>query len=269
MPPFVDLVRGPDSSTTDQDDTDQPEAHHGQLGVAEQVQAELEAEDELREGDHKEDPALGAQPLTPGVSDIGVILSDGGGRYQACHQYSQHANGMLCGHGEDVFDEEGVELHHLPDQHQLDDGHQPHVTGLRIQPSDMGPTLRGELQQGPLELALGPADVLDGLPLVLPHLQEPADLHPSPDSQSIAQHHVQHQVVPPTLVEVWKEVAEHHLGELPHDGDGPEDAVVSDHQGLHAPAPVVTKCKPVQVGVESLPGDVPTIHPVLLNIMNM
>ena len=59
-------------------------------------------------------------------------VADGGGSYQACHQDSEHTYGMFCRHGEDVLDEEGVELHHLPDQHQLDDGHQPHVAGLRI-----------------------------------------------------------------------------------------------------------------------------------------
>ena len=54
------------------------------------------------------------------------------------------------------------------------------------------------------------------------------------------------------------------LRKLPHDGDAPADAVVSDDQRLHAPAPVVTKCKPVQTVVEFLSTDVPAVDPVLL-----
>ena len=41
-----------------------------------------------------------------------------------------------------------------------------------------------------------------------------------------------------------------------------------DDQGLHSPSPVVTKCKPVQMRVESVPGDVPAVHPVLLLTVN-
>ena len=40
---------------------------------------------------------------------------------------------------------------------------------------------------------------------------------------------------------------------------------MSDDQRLHPPAPVVTKRKPVQMRVESLPGDVPAVHSILTN----
>ena len=40
----------------------------------------------------------------------------------------------------------------------------------------MGPGLGSELEQSPLELAGGGVNVLDALPLVLPHLKELAHL---------------------------------------------------------------------------------------------
>ena len=145
--PLVDAVRGRHARAAHQHDAHQPQPHLGELGVAEEVQPELEAEDELGEGDHEEDPALGAQPLAAGVRHVGVVLADGGRRDQPRHQDPRHADGVLSRHREDVLDEEGVELDHLPDEHQLDDGHQPHVGGGGVQPPHVGPALGGELQQ--------------------------------------------------------------------------------------------------------------------------
>ena len=56
-----------------------------------------------------------------------------------------------------------------------------------------------------------------------PHLQEPADLHPSQDTETKA--HVQYQVVPPTVAEVGQYMAGHQ-----HQPDryGPENTEVSD-----------------------------------------
>ena len=90
--PLVDDVTDPDSSTTHQDDAHQPHAHKRQLGVTdqseisivssqpirskylpEQVQTKLETEDQLGEGDHEEDPALGTQSLTPDQSEMSIV----------------------------------------------------------------------------------------------------------------------------------------------------------------------------------------------------
>ena len=72
----------------------------------------------------------------PGISNIGVVLSDGWSSYETSHEYSDDTDGVLSRHGEDVLDEECVELHYLPHQHQLDDGHESHVTRLGIQPPE-------------------------------------------------------------------------------------------------------------------------------------
>ena len=78
---------------------------------------------------------------------------------------------------------------------------------------------------------------------------------------------------------------EDHLGQLPHDGDGPADAVVADDQGLefkliflsflkvgckykeihlHSPPPVVAEGEPVKVAPQPLPGHVPAVNAILL-----
>ena len=55
-----------------------------------------------------------------------------------------------------------------------------------------------------------------------------------------------------------------HLSELPHDGDGPTDAVVPDDEGLHTPAPVVPKGEPIEVSPKTFHCDIPTIGAILL-----
>jgi len=222
MSPFVDPHGNIYSSTADENVEDDPDDHLGDLGLREELQAELENEDKFAEADHDEDPALGPDTLALWVGDIGVVLTSGWAGDQTEQQDPEHTDRVLRGHGEDVLDEEGVELHHLPDQHELDDGDESHVAGVGVEPAHGTPALGSELEQSSLELPLGAADVLDALPLVLSHLQELADLHPGEDAQAVTDEDVQHQVVPPALVEVGQEVAEDHLGELPHDRDAPE-----------------------------------------------
>ena len=69
----------------------------------------------------------------------------------------------------------------------------------------------GELQQSPLDPARPGADVLERLPVVLAHLEEPAHHHPSEDPHSVAQEDVEDEVVPPALVKVGQEVPKGHL----------------------------------------------------------
>merc|ERR1711972_896172 len=70
----------------------------------------------------------------------------------------------------------------------------------RVQPPCVGPRLRCELHQRPLELASDRRLVLHRLPLVLAHGEELAHLHPGEDAKPVADQHVEHQVVPPALV---------------------------------------------------------------------
>ena len=154
-------------------------------------------------------------------------------------------------------------ISNLPYAHEEGDSDQAHVGRGRVQPPCVGPRLRCELHQRPLELASDRRLVLHRLPLVLAHGEELAHLHPGEDAKPVAHQHVEHQVVPPALVEVGQQVAKDHLGQLPHDGDGPADSIVSDDQGLHAPAPVVAEGEPVKVGVELAWRDVPAICPIL------
>lgn len=106
--------------------------------MGEKLKAELEHKNELAEAHHDEDPTLGSNPLAFRIRDIGVVLPGAGGGDQAEHEDPEHADGVLGWHGEDVLDEEGVELHHLPDEHELYDRDEPHVARVWIQPSIMG-----------------------------------------------------------------------------------------------------------------------------------
>ena len=110
-----------------------------------ELEAKLDDEDELAEAHHDEDPALRPHPLALGVRDVGVVLPGGGRRDQPEQEDPEHADGLL--HQHQVPDEESVELHHLPDQHELNDRDEPHVGGEGVQQVLVTPALGGELQQ--------------------------------------------------------------------------------------------------------------------------
>ena len=76
MIPFpVDGHRYEDADAGDDDASEDPEDHHGYLRFGKEVlEAELDVEDELGEGDAEEHPGLAAQPLALLVRDVGVIL---------------------------------------------------------------------------------------------------------------------------------------------------------------------------------------------------
>ena len=56
-----------------------------------------------------------------------------------------------------------------------------------------------ELHDGTFDLASGGVDIADAVPVIVAHLQLPADDHAHPDAQPVTQQHVQHDSVPPTL----------------------------------------------------------------------
>ena len=68
-----------------------------------------------------------------------------------------------------------------------------------------------KLQEHPLDPARFGADIFEGLPVVLAHLEEPAHHHSSEDPHSVAQEDVEDEVVPPALVKVGQEVPKGHL----------------------------------------------------------
>ena len=61
----------------------------------------------------------------------------------------------------------------------------------------MRPRLWRELEEHPLDAARLGADVLEGLPVVLAHLEVVAHAHPHPDAEPVADQHVEENVVPP------------------------------------------------------------------------
>ena len=54
---------------------------------------------------------------------------------------------MFSRHGENVFDEERVQLDDLPQKHELEDGHETHPAAAGIQPTTWGPAFGSELDK--------------------------------------------------------------------------------------------------------------------------
>ena len=76
-PPPVDGHGDEDAEAGDGDAGGDPEDHHRHLRLGEEVlQAELDVEDELGEGDAEEHPRLAPQPLALLVRDVRVILPE-------------------------------------------------------------------------------------------------------------------------------------------------------------------------------------------------
>ena len=112
-PPPPQLGGSKEAKTGDDHEQHQPDHEHPKLGVAEQLAAELDGEDELTGGDHDEDPALSSQTLALGVGDVSVELAGGGRRHEADGQDPQDADGVLGWEREDVLHEESIQLNHL------------------------------------------------------------------------------------------------------------------------------------------------------------
>ena len=76
-PPPVDGHGDEDAEAGDGDAGGDPEDHHRHLRLGEEVlQAELDVEDELGQGDAEEHPRLAPQPLALLVRDVRVILPE-------------------------------------------------------------------------------------------------------------------------------------------------------------------------------------------------
>lgn len=55
-----------------------------------------------------------------------------------------------------------------------------------------------------------------------------------------------------------------YLSQLPGNTDCPAETVATDQQGLHGPAPEMSKCKYIKMADNPLPGDNVAVHSVLL-----
>lgn len=163
-----------------------------------------------------------------------------------------------------VLQEKRVELRDLPEYDQLTQGHEPHVGARGVEPPDRCPTARGELKHHTLELTRGALDVPYADPLVLPHLQDLANLQSHPDPKAVADEHVEDHRVPPALGEVGQQVGERDLSDLPHDAYGPENPQVPYEDGLEGPAEEVGRGEDVQVVPDLLHVYVGAVDPVLL-----
>lgn len=61
---------------------------------------------------------------------------------------------------------------------------------------------------------------------------------------------------------IWRVLL--YLSELPGNTDGPTEAIASNEQGLHTPAPEMAECKNVKMAQNSLPSDDVTVHGIFL-----
>jgi len=55
-----------------------------------------------------------------------------------------------------------------------------------------------------------------------------------------------------------------YLSKLPGNTDGPAQAIASNEEGLHTPAPEMAKCKNVKMAQDSLPRDDMAVHSIFL-----
>jgi len=172
-------------------------------------------------------------------------------------------------HLKDVLQEECVQLGDLPEDHKLNDGGKSHRRGLGIQPANGRPALGRKLQHGTLDFTRCGGYVLNTGPLVLAHLQNLADLQTHPNAETVADDHIQDEGIPPALDEVGQQVRKGYFGNLPHHRNGPQNAHVTNEDGLKGPAQEVTPGKDVQVAFNAIPTDVRTIDAILLEIMKL
>lgn len=59
----------------------------------------------------------------------------------------------------------------------------------------------------------------------------------------------------------------HYLSKLPGNTDGPAEAIASNEEGLHAPAPEMAERKNVKMAEDSLPGDDVAVYCILLQMV--
>lgn len=241
-----------------------PAEYVPQLSLSENVEAELHANDGLCEHDGSKHPTLCANAFTGGIGYVGVELPEAGRHDQADQTDAADGDRVVWRYLEDVLQEERVQFGEVPEDHELGDRDEAHVGAGLVEPSNVRPVRRRELENGTSNFAGGRLDVLDALPLVGAHLQLFADVHAQPDAETVADEHVQNERVPPALDEVRQQMCERDLGDLPGDADRPADAVVSNEHGLHRPAEEMAECERIQMIVQLLGGDVRAVHAVFL-----
>ena len=74
--PFVDLHRDDHAHDGRDEGQADPDDHHGELGVREEVEAELDVEDQLGQSDADKHPSLTSQSLATFVGHVSVVLPE-------------------------------------------------------------------------------------------------------------------------------------------------------------------------------------------------
>ena len=83
-----------------------------------------------------------------------LLLPCRGSRHESGEENSCDADRMFCRHGEDVLDEEGVQLDDLPQKNELKDGNETHPAATGIKPTTWRPTFGSELKEETIVFAL-------------------------------------------------------------------------------------------------------------------
>jgi len=78
-------------------------------------------------------------------------------------------------------------------------------------------------------------------PVVLLHFEIPADLHSDVDSDTVAEEHVKHPLIPPAFFKVREDLDVEQLGELPKYRHDPCERVGAEHEALGDPAKKMTQ----------------------------
>lgn len=171
---------------------------------------------------------------------------------------------MIRWYFENVFEEESVQFSEIPEDNQFGDRNESHIGTTLIEPSNVSPISRCELEDGTSNFAGRRLNIFDTFPFIGTHLQLLANVHSKPNAQAIANQHIKYQCIPPALNEIGQQMCKCNLGDLPSDTDRPTDAIVSDQNGLHCPAQKVTQRKRIQMIIQFLSSDVRTVCSIFL-----
>lgn len=69
-------------------------------------------------------------------------------------------------------------------------------------------------------------------PLVFAHFQELTEFQSTPDTETIADEHIEDERIPPALEEIGQQMGERHFRDFPHHRNRPQDSHVSHQNGL-------------------------------------
>lgn len=100
-------------------------------------------------------------------------------------------------------------------------------------------------------------------PLILPHLEHPANRQATVNPKSVTNDNIQNPSVPPALDKVRQQMGERQLGDLPHAANRPQNTRVPDQNRLEQPPQIVAQRKHVDVAPDPFERDVRAVDAVL------